>query len=59
MGDPARKPAPEDHEVGPLEHGDEWEAEIDRRIQDVRSGRVKMIPIEEVEAEFRAKYGWT
>ena len=59
MGAPARKPAPEDHELDPLEHGDEWEAEIDRRIQDVRSGRVKMIPIEEVEAELRAKHGWT
>lgn len=56
MGDPARKPAPDDQE---LEHGDEWETEIDRRIEHVRSGRVRMIPIEEVEAELCAKYGWT
>lgn len=38
MGDPARKPAPEDHVDDPLEHGAEWEAEVDRRIEGVRSG---------------------
>jgi putative addiction module component (TIGR02574 family) len=58
MGDPARKPAPEDHADDPLEHGDEWEAEIERRAEDIRSGRVQGVPWEQVEAEIRAKYGW-
>jgi len=50
MGDPARKPEGDD-ELSDSEHGDEWEAEIDRRIEDVRSGRVKLIPHEQVMAE--------
>jgi putative addiction module component (TIGR02574 family) len=58
MGDPARKPAPEDHADDSLEHGDEWEAEIERRAEDIRSGRVQGVPWEQVEAEIRAKYGW-
>jgi hypothetical protein len=51
MGDPARKPGLDDDDalvVDPLEHGEEWKQEIDRRIEDVRSGCVRMIPIEEV-----------
>jgi putative addiction module component (TIGR02574 family) len=59
MGDPARKPAPDDHEVDSLEHGDEWEAEIERRIADVRTGKVKLGSWDDMMAELRAKYGWT
>ena len=39
--------------------GDEWEEEIQRRVQDVDAGRVKTIPAEEVfsrlEHRFRAR----
>jgi putative addiction module component (TIGR02574 family) len=39
--------------------GDEWEDEIQRRVQDVDAGRVKTIPAEEVfsriEHRFRAR----
>jgi hypothetical protein len=38
-----------------LDHGEEWEAEIDRRMEDVRSGRVELIPAEQVFAELDAK----
>lgn len=38
----------------PLECGDEWEVEIDRRIEDVAAGRVELIPGEQVLAELDA-----
>ena len=62
MGEVARKLALET-DPGPsseddLEHGDEWAEEIDRRIEDLRSGRAKAIPLEEADAEIKAKYGW-
>lgn len=59
MGEPARKPDQDEDLRDPLEQGAEWEAEIDRRIEDVRSGHVKGIPHEEVMAKLRTKYGWT
>lgn len=34
----------------------EWDSEIQRRIEDIKSGRVKTIPAEEVMAELRQKY---
>ena len=42
---------------GPAEEGVEaaWKEEIERRIEDVRSGRVKMIPAEQVLARARAR----
>ena len=41
----------------PAEEGVEaaWKEEIERRIEDVRSGRVKMIPAEQVLARARAR----
>lgn len=59
----ARKPEPAPHSidetsVGPLEHGEEWEAEIERRAGEVRSGRVQTIPCEEIAEKIRAEYGW-
>ena len=36
----------------------EWVAEINRRIDDLESGRVKGIPAEEVYAEIERKYGY-
>jgi hypothetical protein len=40
---------------------DEWDAgfvkELNRRLDDLRSGRVKGIPAEKVMARLRAKYG--
>jgi len=56
--EPGKSPSLEDGGVDPLAYGDEWEAEIDRRIEDQRAGRGKSIPIDEVVAEIRAKYGW-
>lgn len=38
-----------------LEYGEEWEVEIERRIEDVRAGRVELIPAEQVFAELDAK----
>jgi putative addiction module component (TIGR02574 family) len=39
--------------------GDEWEEELERRVQDVDAGRVKTIPAEEVfsrlDKRFRAR----
>jgi putative addiction module component (TIGR02574 family) len=34
----------------------DWEAELDRRIEDIRSGREVGIPVEEVLAELRERY---
>lgn len=36
---------------------EEWIAEAERRIEDVRTGKVKTIPWEEVRERLRAKYG--
>jgi putative addiction module component (TIGR02574 family) len=58
MGDAARKPAPENQGIDPLEEGDAWEAEIDRRIEEVRTGRVQLVPWDDMVAELKAKYGW-
>jgi hypothetical protein len=41
-----------------LEHCDEWAEEIDRRAEEMRSGRVQGVPWEDVTAEIKAKYGW-
>lgn len=51
----------DDRDDGPAEPGWEeaWDAELDRRIAEVREGRVELIPREEVTAAIRAKYGWT
>jgi putative addiction module component (TIGR02574 family) len=40
------------------DHGEAWEAEIDRRIADVREGRVETVAVEDVLARIRAKHGW-
>jgi len=34
-----------------------WEAEVERRVDDILSGRVEEIPAEEALARLRAKYG--
>ncbi len=34
-----------------------WKRELEKRIKDVRSGKVKTIPATQVMAELRAKYG--
>lgn len=59
MGDPARKSTPEDPVADPLDHGDAWEQEIDRRIEDARAGRGEPpLTLEELDARTRAKLGW-
>ena len=42
---------------GPAEPGTEeaWDHEIKRRVDEIRSGKVKMIPAEEVERELAAR----
>ena len=35
----------------------EWAEEINRRVEDIRSGRVKMVPGDEVMARLREKFG--
>jgi putative addiction module component (TIGR02574 family) len=40
---------------GTLDHADEWEEEIARRIEEVRSGKVKTIPLDQAMAEIRAE----
>jgi putative addiction module component (TIGR02574 family) len=37
--------------------GEEWEAEIQRRIQDVDAGRVKTVPAEEVFSRLEQRFG--
>lgn len=44
--------------AGPIEHADEWEAEIKRRIAEAEAGKGKWVTFEEVEAKLHAKYGW-
>ncbi len=34
-----------------------WKAELERRLEEMESGKVKGIPAEKVMAELRAKYG--
>lgn len=36
----------------------EWQAEVERRAANIRSGRVKGIPVVEAEAEIDAELGW-
>ncbi len=40
-----------------LDHGEAWEAEIGRRIEEVRSGQVQLIAWEEVQAEIETMLG--
>ena len=51
MDDPARKATDDDPLDEPFEQGDAWEQEIDRRIADVREGRVELVEYEDVMAE--------
>jgi putative addiction module component (TIGR02574 family) len=37
--------------------GDEWEEEIQRRVQDVDAGRAKTIPAEEVFSRLKQRFG--
>jgi putative addiction module component (TIGR02574 family) len=46
---PAEEPADLD-----LDHGEAWEREIDRRMEEVRTGQVETIPAEEVFAAIDA-----
>ncbi len=44
-------------ELSPKEWDAAWKKELEKRIKDVRSGKVKTIPASQVMAELRAKYG--
>ena len=52
MGDPARKPAPD---APALENNDGWEDEIDRRMDEVRTGQVMLVDWEDIRAEMDAR----
>jgi hypothetical protein len=56
--EPTQLPSMGDTSADPLEHGEDWEAEINRRIADQRAGHGRSIPLDEVVADIRAKYGW-
>jgi putative addiction module component (TIGR02574 family) len=43
-----------DDEEADADHDEAWEAELDRRIADVREGRVQCVPWEQVKAEMAA-----
>jgi putative addiction module component (TIGR02574 family) len=44
-------------ELGPEEWTRAWKTELKKRIDDIRSGKVKTIPADRVMAELKAKYG--
>jgi putative addiction module component (TIGR02574 family) len=44
----------DDEELTEAAHGEAWDAELDRRIADVREGRVQCKPADQVTAEIRA-----
>ena len=44
----------DDEDVAEADHGEAWNAELDRRIADVREGRVQLVPWEEVQANVKA-----
>ena len=46
-----------EEELTPREWDRVWKAELKKRIEEVRSGKVKTIPADGVMAELRAKYG--
>lgn len=48
----------DDEEFTEAEHGEAWEAEIDRRVADQRAGRGRAYTLEEVQAHARATFGW-
>ena len=43
--------------LSPKEWDRVWKIELKKRIEDVRSGKVKTVPAERVMAELKAKYG--
>jgi len=40
-----------------VEVDEAWQIEVEKRVDDILSGRVKGVPAEEVFAKLRAKYG--
>ena len=47
----------EEPSEGEAEVEQSWEAEVEKRVDDIISGRVKTIPAETVFAKLRAKFG--
>ncbi len=37
---------------------DAWDGEIRQRVEDIRAGRVKLVPWDEVVAQTDARFGW-
>jgi putative addiction module component (TIGR02574 family) len=47
----------EDEELAPEDWQAAWSEEINRRLEDMKSGKTKPIPWEEVSRKMREKYG--
>lgn len=54
----AQESAPVAAEGDSLAFRREWKEEIERRAEELRTGRVNGIPVEEAEAEIDAEFGW-
>jgi putative addiction module component (TIGR02574 family) len=50
-------PDVDDDEEADADHDEAWEAELDRRIAEVREGRVETIAWEDVQAKIEAMLG--
>jgi putative addiction module component (TIGR02574 family) len=48
LSEPATEPSPDDVQEA-------WDQEIERRLQELRSGKVKGVPLEEVRAKIEAR----
>jgi len=44
-------------EINPKEWAKVWGIELKKRIEEIRSGKVKTVPADRVMAELKAKYG--
>jgi putative addiction module component (TIGR02574 family) len=50
-------PEPAEEKLSRKEWSRAWSTELERRMEEMRSGKVKGIPARQVMAELRAKYG--
>jgi hypothetical protein len=55
---PQQEAVPVSAEGDGLAFRNDWEREVERRADELRSGRVTGIPVEEAEAEIDAELGW-
>lgn len=46
----------QDEELEPNEWSKVWKIELDRRLEEIRSGKVKTVPADQVMRDLKAKY---